>query len=408
MKIRKKYLFYYLATISAIFVAASASFDTLISKKYIDDPWVLCLSFFIVGLTLTFFIIVCLSLPAFKKSLGVHLDPSFKGVRLLRKDEVIYHITAGFGNAVNTIGYYFVVSMLTDSSTVLAFSQLVILYMLAMESVAEKNAPTLAELQSALIVTCGAILASMSLAGGINVDALIVVFLVVNPGWVLFATYQRKLKLLRIEGKPNDSLNIRFYNLVFTTFFVLVILMVVNSGLIVDSIRAIQSVPFLLLANTLMTFFSVVLFIRAMGIGKASTTQAVRTSSILFAIPFGIILAYLVPEISVAIDSSLLAIKAIGIVLVIMGVISYALTEVRAYIFIKIQSGYAIRDVQQAIWEIKGITNVSVVGGTYDIIAKARMRTLGKGYENIIRDLEEIHSIKKFEWQTILKEWEEI
>ena len=91
-----------------------------------------------------------------------------------------------------------------------------------------------------------------------------------------------------------------------------------------------------------------------------------------------------------------------------MGVISYALTEVKSYIFIKLQPGFPIREVQQAIWEIKGITNVSVVGGSYDIIAKARIRTLGKGYENIIRALEDVRGIKNFEWQSILKEWEEL
>ena len=56
------------------------------------------------------------------------------------------------------------------------------------------------------------------------------------------------------------------------------------------------------------------------------------------------------------------------------------------------------------IWGIKGITNVAVVAGSYDIIAKARIRTLGKGYERIIRDLEKIRGIENFEWQSILKE----
>jgi drug/metabolite transporter (DMT)-like permease len=408
MRIRKKYLFYVLATVSAAFVAASASFDKVISEKYVDNPWVLCLSFFIAGLVLTCALMAVLSVPAGRRSIGGRIDPSFRRIRLLRREEVPLQLIAGLGNAVTTIGYYFVVSMLTDSSTVLAFSQMVILYLLAIESFGEKNTPTLAEVQSALIVTCGALLASISLAGGVNVEALVVVLLVVNPGWVLFASYQRKLKLLRIDERPNDALNIRFYNLLFSTLFVLLLLLVYDPRLLAESIDTIGTIPALLFVNAFFTFFSIVLFIRAMGIGKASTTQAVRTSAIIFAIPFTLLIAYFVPGITFESDPTVLAIKFIGLLLVIMGVISYALTEVKAFIFIRLESGHTSSDVLQAVWHIKGITNATVVGGSYDIIAKARMRTLGKGYENIIRALEGIRGIEKFSWQTILKEWEEI
>ena len=97
-----------------------------------------------------------------------------------------------------------------------------------------------------------------------------------------------------------------------------------------------------------------------------------------------------------------------GIILVIMGVISFALTEVRAYIFIKAKTGHSSTDLINDIWAIKGVTAVAAVAGRYDIISKVRMRTLGKGYERIIRELEEINGIEKFEWHSILKEWEEI
>jgi hypothetical protein len=37
-----------------------------------------------------------------------------------------------------------------------------------------------------------------------------------------------------------------------------------------------------------------------------------------------------------------------------------------------------------------------------------RTRSLGKGYERVIRRLEEVEGIEEFKWQSILKEWEEI
>ena len=62
----------------------------------------------------------------------------------------------------------------------------------------------------------------------------------------------------------------------------------------------------------------------------------------------------------------------------------------------------------EEIWKIKGVTSIAAVAGSYDIIAKVRIRSLGKGYERIVRVLEGINGIASFKWHSILKEWEEI
>lgn len=319
-----------------------------------------------------------------------------------------YQLLAGAGNAVSTIGYYFIVSMFVDSSVVLSFSQLVIIYLLIIESIAEKNTPTLAEIQSSIIVTFGAMLGSISLSGEINLDALLIVFLVINPAWVLFASYQRKLKLLKIDETPNDSINIRFWNFLFTTTIISAIVFLIKKQLFFESLKAIQSAFLWLSIGVIITFFSVVLFIRAMGIGKASITQAVRASSIIFTIPFVYILSYFIPGINFITDPVMILIKLMGIILVVLGVISFALTEIKAYVFINAKGGYSIKELMQKIWAIKGVDAVAAMAGSYDIIAKIRTRTLGKGYERIIRKLEGIDGIWEFKWQSILKEWEEI
>lgn len=408
MRIRKRYLFYILALSSACASAVSAVVDTVVSHEFITDPWVYGLAFFLVATPITIFITCIISIPAGKKSIGARIDPSFKRIRLLRREELLYQMLSALGNAAFTLGYFVVISRLMDPSVVLSFSQLAILYLLIVESVAEKNAPTLAEVQASLIVTFGAILGSISLSGDIDMEALLVVFLVMNPGTVFFAEYQRKLKRLRLDGKPNDAINIRLWNLLFTTLFVLVIVAALDITRVVESIDAAMDAISWISAGVVVTFFSIVLFVRAMGIGKASITQAVRASSIIFAIPFFIVLSYFMPGITFVSDPVMLLIRIMGIVLVVMGVISFALTEVKAYIFIRLEPGYPATEIQQKIWEINGITSVSATTGCYDIVAKARMRTLGKGYERIIRELENIRGIKTFEWQTILKEWEEL
>jgi len=408
MRIRKRYLFYILALSSACASAASAVVDTVVAHEFIANPWVYGLAFFLVAAPLTLLITLIISIPAGKRSIGARIDPSFRRIRFPRKEELLYQMLSALGNAAFTLGYFLVMSRLMEPSVVLSFSQLSILYLLIVESVAEKNAPTMAEVQASLIVAFGAILGSISLSGELDMEALLIVFLVMNPGTVLFAEYQRKLKRLKMDGRPNDAINIRLWNLVFTTFFVFIIVSAMDVKLVAESITASGTALSWISAGVVVTFFSIVLFVRAMGIGKASITQAVRASSIIFAIPFFIALSYVIPDITFVSDPVLLLIRIIGIVLVVMGVISFALTEVKAYIFIRLEPGYPVTEIQQKIWEIKGITSVSATTGCYDIVAKARMRTLGKGYERIIRELEKIRGIKTFEWQTILKEWEEL
>jgi DNA-binding Lrp family transcriptional regulator len=98
----------------------------------------------------------------------------------------------------------------------------------------------------------------------------------------------------------------------------------------------------------------------------------------------------------------------IGIVLVLLGIVSFALTLVKAYIFINVKPGYPLDETMNKLWNIHGVTRVAATAGPYDFIVKIRTRTLVKGYEKIIRKIEEIEAIKEYKWESVLKEWEEI
>ena len=413
MRIRKKYLFYVLAFVSSIIAALVSSVDATISSLYIKNAVVLGLACFLVGVPLTFLIILAFSIPIGEKSLGGRvIDPSFKRVRMVRREELKYHVLAGLGNAIMTLGYFSLLAIFGDPSVVLPFSQVVILYLLIVESLTEKNIPTLVEVQSSVIVTFGAILGSISLSGTLSVEALLVVFFVVNPGWVLFTLYQRKLKLLKIDGRPNDSLNIRFWNVIFGCLFISLIVLFYDlfsgSSLFIETINAIILHWNWVALTMFLTFFSYVLYIRALGIGKASVTQAVRASTIIFVIPFSLMLAYFGVIDYFSMNPVLLVIKLIGVILIVLGILSFALTLVKAYIFIRVKPGYSIIDIMNKIWDIRGVNRVVATTGPYDIVAKIHTRTLVKGYENIIRKLESIEGIAEYKWQSVLKEWEEI
>jgi DNA-binding Lrp family transcriptional regulator len=413
MKIRRKYLFYVLVLTSSILAALVVGIDTTIRVKFIQNPYAFGLACFLVGTFVTFLISLFLSIRINGKSIGGKiLDPSFDRIRLFKKEEIKYHIVAGFGNSLLTLGYFLLLTILKDPSVVLPFSQIVILYLLLIESVVEKNVPTLIEMQSSVIVTFGAILGSISLGGGISIEALAVVFILYIPAWAIFSIYQRKLKLLKIDKKQNDAINIRLWNVVFGCIFTLIFIsaydVLSNSSNIIAGINASFDHFWWVSLTMTVTFFAFVLYIRALGIGKASITQAVRSSIIIFAIPVTILLAAfgIIPFFST--DPVWLIIKIIGIILVILGIVSFALTLVKAYIFIKMKSGYSIEKTMVEFWNIPGVTRVAAVAGEYDYIIKIRTRTLVKGYEKILRKVESIEGIEEYKWQSVLKEWEDV
>jgi DNA-binding Lrp family transcriptional regulator len=412
MKIRKKYLFYLLAFLSSIIAALLTGIDVIL-EKVLKSPWVLGLSIFYFGVLISLIFTLILSISYKGNSIGSKIiDPTFKKIRFPKKKEIIYHLLAGMGNAVLTIGYFSLLIIIKDPSVVLPFSQVVILYLVIIESVTEKNTPTLVEVQSSIIVTFGAILGSISVSGTINLEALLIVFFVINPGWVLFSIFQRKLKLLKINNKSNDAVNIRLWNVIFACFFTVLFTLtfdsINNTNNFLDSLYSSMDYFLWLILIGIGTFFSYIFYIRALGIGKASVTQAVRSSIIIFTIPVSIILAYFGYIAPITANPVLVLIKIIGIALIILGIVSFALTLIKAYIFIKLKSGYPIEETLQKLWNIKGVDRVCAVAGNYDVILKIRTRTLVKGYENILRKLESIKEIQEFKWQSVLKEWENI
>jgi DNA-binding Lrp family transcriptional regulator len=415
IKIRKRYLFFVLAFASAIISAIVAGVDT-VAGGLMDNYWVLSVSCFILALIVSGLCGFILSIPFKGKGIGsMVLDPSFRHIRLIKKKEVFYHILAGLGNAIMTIGYFalFYDPTLGGSpSVILPFSQIVILYLLIAESITDKDTPTLIDIQSSVIVTFGAILGSISLTGTISVSALAIVFLVINPGSMLFSFYQRKLKMLKINERPNDAINIRVWNVVFALSFTLLITLIFDlfnhtTNIISGFTASIQFFGWMFIM-AFGTFFSFVLYIRSLGIGKASIAQAVRSSVIIFSVPVTIVLSSFGLADPFPTDPVLLLIKIIGMTIMMLGISTFALALTKAYIFIKMESGYPIEGTMKRLWGIKGINRVTAVAGPYDFIIKVHTRTLVKGYERIIRKVREIPGIKEYRWQSVLKEWEDI
>jgi DNA-binding Lrp family transcriptional regulator len=91
-----------------------------------------------------------------------------------------------------------------------------------------------------------------------------------------------------------------------------------------------------------------------------------------------------------------------------LGISTFALALTKAYVFIKMEPGYPIEGTMKHLWKIKGVNRVAALAGPYDFIIKIHTRTLVKGYERILRKVQEIPGIKEYRWQSVLKEWEDI
>jgi len=411
MSIPNRYLFYFLIFTSSIFYAIISGIDATVNALYIPNPLVLGFSIFFIGIIISFIFSLILSISIKEKSLGNrYLDPSFSRLRLIHKKEIKYHIFAGIGNAFYTLGYFALFSILDDPSVVLPFTQIVILYLVIIESFTEKNTPTLIEIQAACMVTIGALLGSISLSGAIDILSIAIVFIVLNPSWALFTIYQRKLKRMRIDQNYNDSINIRFWNVIFSFLIIIICLFIYDLFVSENIIEQGITVSFSyfgwisLIAGGM--FLVYIMYIRALGIGKASVAQAVRSTIIIFSIPVSLFLSFfsIIPSLST--DPSLLIIKISGLILIVLGIISFALTQTKAYIFISIKPNYSIKKTMQQLWNIRGVTRASAINGHFDIIMKIQTRTLIKGYERILKRIEHIKGIQHYRWESVLKDWD--
>jgi len=398
---RKRSLFYSLLFTAAVLDAIVAIFDAK-TMSLIKDPFAFADAFFIVAMLVCLLLVLFFSTGTRKRSIGSFIDPAFKRIRMVKRKELPYHILAGIGNATNTIAYFSLFFFFTDPSSVLPFFQVVLLYLMLIEAFSEKNAPTIAEVEAGVAVVFGAIMMSMT-RGIPEPNALIIVFLIMNPAYALFIIYQRRLKSMTFGSLSNDAINIRLWNVFFTMVFSLFFSLIISPGSIPLAFEAISMNFSLIATATTLSTISFILFIRALGISSASIAQAVKSASLIISLALSLLMGQLA-----GIESTFALLKIMGAVLVVLGIVDISFTEVRSFLFVRLKSGEDSKELMKKIWDIKGVDSVSLVAGDYDIVARIRTRTLGKGYETIITKINNMKEVSEVHWNSILKEWESV
>ncbi len=340
-----------------------------------------------------------------KRALGYSIDPDFDRIRLLPRKPMFYIVIAGVFAGISTLAYYVLVGS-TDASTVLPYGQLVIIYLLIGDLIAEKDIPTIIEIQSIISILIGVLLVGAT-PGGFDILTLLIVLGPLNISSAMVTYYQRKTK--RYELRPGlrvDSLNMRVWSL-----------------LVLNLIYGLFSVPFmsptswqvmassfiplsgLMIGSSITALFSIVMYVRALGRGSMAVVNSLSSISVVLAIPVTIIGNLIIPGAFGLSDSNvfLWTLTMFGVILVMIGVIALEASDVRSLVLIKVkpQTG----DLLPHLFDIKGVEKAAALPGPHDYILTIKSRNFAKTRSMILKRIQKIPGIADVETLVTIKDY---
>ncbi len=413
-KFRRKSTFYLLGLSSGILMSIFVVLDDIISLKHLLDPYILGAFQAVVGFVITVVIILLLHLPVKRKSenergynLGYFIDKNFSRFRFPKGKIGLYTLLAGLFSSGTTI-IYFILLNRKGSSVIMSFGQFVLIYLLIGEFITDKEKPVMVEIQSIAMIAVGVIIASLT--GGSNGVDITGILLVIGP-FAIFASFyiyfqKKALTTKDNNGKVFDSINLRLWTLLIMTFAqsIAVIPSLINGGY-VDFVDNWEAAMLPTVFSVVITFASIVLYSRALTMGKMSIVRALRSISVVFTFPVVLIAGIWVPELleSGFSDPSSITLKISGSILILIGVIALALSETRIILLAKVKQGVEI--VPDELIKMKGVENYSHITGIYDLLINIKIRNIGKTLSLLEKSIDKIEWIQTVTTHPIIKEF---
>ncbi|MFW9927263.1 MAG: Lrp/AsnC ligand binding domain-containing protein, partial [Candidatus Thorarchaeota archaeon] len=408
-KIAAATMFYLLALGSGVLRTFSVVFDIVALNTFTID--VLTYGFLAqwTSFVVTFGAVLVLSfrrkVNGKKRPLGFSLDPDFDKLQLLPRKPMIYIVIAGFFAGISTVSYYLLAGS-SDASTVLPYSQLVIIYLLIADLMAEKDTPTIVEVQSIISILLGVLLVGAD-PGGFNVLTLLIVLGPLNISSGLVTYYQRKTK--RYEVRPGlrvDSLNMRVWSLlvlnIVLSAFTLPFLSPSSWEVMISSFVPLSG---LMIGTSIATFFSIVMYVRALGRGSMAVVNSLSAISVVLGLPVTIIGNLIIPGAFGVLDADafLWSLKIFGVILVLIGVISLQASDIRSVVLIKVkpQTG----DLLPQLFDIKGVETAAALAGKHDYLLTIKSRNLAKTRSMILKRIQKIPGIADVETLVVIKDY---
>ena len=402
-------IFYTLALGSGVMRSLSVMFDVIAINTII--PNVITYGFMSqwVSFVVTFFLVTLLSIPRRgdkkHRSIGYSLDPDFGRLCILPKEPMLYLILTGFFAGISTFSYYTLTGQ-TDASAVLPYGQLVIIYLLIGDLLAEKDTPTIVEVHSVISILLGVLLIGVT-PGGFDILTLLLVLGPLNISKAIYTYYQRKVKRYELtQGLRVDALNMRIWTLLFLN-----LTMSAFALPFLDSSEwQIMSETFwpllvIMVSSSLTSFLTLVMYTRALGRGSMSVVNSLSAISVVIGIPIALVGNFLLPGAfgELTTDIFVWIVKGFGIILVIIGVIALQAADVRALVLIKVKSQTG--DILPVLFNINGVEKASAIAGDYDYLLCIKSRSLGKTRSNILNKLNAIPEIKYHETMVVLQDF---
>jgi uncharacterized membrane protein len=340
-----------------------------------------------------------------KRSLGYSLDPDFDRLRLLPKTPMIYIVLAGVFAGISTL-FYYILADASDASTVLPYGQLVIIYLLIGDLLAEKDTPTIIEVQSIVSILFGVLLVGAT-PGGFDFMTLLMVLGPLNISSALVTYYQRKTK--RYELRPGlrvDSLNMRVWSLLVLNLVMSVFALPFMGPTAFESmIFGFTPLLGLMIGTSLATFLSIVMYVRALGRGSMAVVNSLSSISVVLGIPVTVIGNLLIPGAFGVIDADafMWTLKMFGVILVMIGIIALEASDVRSIVMIKVKP--LTGDLLPELFDIKGVEKAAAIAGPHDYILSIKSRNLAKTRSMILKRIQKIHGIDDVETLVVIKDY---
>ena len=340
-----------------------------------------------------------------RQSLGYNLDPDFDRLRILPKKPMLYLIVSGFFAGISTLSYYFLMAE-ADASTVLPYGQLVIIYLLMGDLLAEKDTPTIVEIQSIVSILFGVLLIG-STPGGFDIPSLLLVLGPMNISAAFVTYYQRKTKRYEIRpGLRVDSLNMRVWSLlVLNTVMTLMIIPMMPADSIQIMIENFVPLLWPMVGSSVTIFLALIMYARALGKGSMSIVNSLSSISVVLGVPVTLIGNALLPGAFgvVETDPFMWVLTVIGIILVMIGILALQAADVRSLVLVQVKP--LVGDILPELFDIRGVEKAAALAGTHDYLLTIKSRNLAKTRTKVLRKIQEIPGIDDIETLVIIREY---
>ncbi len=395
--------------IAAVLTAIYIGLDKYYLEKIHSDPYAYSFLSMWIGLVATLVLMLIMRIPLRKKHLiGAYIDPNFRGFIIPKGKLLLLLIVAGLSSAVSTLSYFYIVGA-TSPSILLPFTQMVIVYLIVAESVNYKETPSILETQSIVMILIGIFLITTT---DLAVDwvTILVVLGPYNLGIMVYTIALRQAKRMLHHNRKNDSLNIRLWSLAFNTILISVLIIPFitpnfYAGLSILNLANVTYIIIVMLVSTL----AFIVYIRSLGIAKMSTVTAIISFSVVLGIPITFLGNFITGTSVFGVTTFtplFWLFKGMGIILILIGIITIAMSQVKAYLLIYLSGSSEM--VLNQLTKVKGLESISAVSGDRLLIAKLNIRSFTKAYRTLVTDLEKIIGIKQVITLTSLKEWEKV